>query len=158
MTTNAITPWSCISFSLSFILHLVYFSCCTFTFVIIFTYLFSILIGNIVFDNHLVELGTQGNTSLFYRLIEEEGEVVSTDSLRVPRVTLVEKTLLLHHSALRVPTNWCPCSLVPSTSLWRKPCSSAVIAQSKIVGFHLGGNPNLPNNAFNKDDIAKCNQ
>jgi hypothetical protein len=34
-------------------------------------------------DNHLVELETQVNTCLFYRLLEEEGEVISTDSLRV---------------------------------------------------------------------------
>jgi hypothetical protein len=31
------------------------------------------------------------------------------------------------------------------------PASSP--AQSKIVGFHIGGNPNFPSNVFNKDDI-----
>jgi hypothetical protein len=34
-------------------------------------------------DNHLVELGTQDNTSLFYRLLKEEGEVFCNDFSRV---------------------------------------------------------------------------
>jgi hypothetical protein len=38
---------------------------------------------NLVLDNHLLELGTQGNTSLLYRLLEEEGGVNSADSQRV---------------------------------------------------------------------------
>jgi hypothetical protein len=54
--TNTVAQSSCISFSLYFILHSVYFSCYIFTLVIIFTYLFSILIWNLVNGNHLVEL------------------------------------------------------------------------------------------------------
>jgi sensor histidine kinase YesM len=58
--------------TLFFALHLIYFTCCIFTLVISFIYLFSILIRNLGLDNHLVELGTQG---FFYRLFEEEIDV-----------------------------------------------------------------------------------
>jgi hypothetical protein len=40
----------------------------------------------------------------------------------------------------------------------REQCTSAIIAQTKIEGFHLGGNPKFPNNAFNKDAIVMYNQ
>jgi hypothetical protein len=41
------------------------------------------------------------------------------------------------------------CGGQPAVSVCDDSCS-----ELKIVGFHLGGNMNIPNNAFNKDDNA----
>jgi hypothetical protein len=62
-----------------------------------------------VLDNQLVELGTQGNISLFYRLFEAEGGVISTESPRFrykPRVTLMGKASLVSQR-IGVNVVWC---------------------------------------------------
>jgi hypothetical protein len=81
-------------------------------------YWFSILIRNLVLDNHLVKLGTQGNTSLLFRLLEEEGWQSFTNFLRVRYKPsshhFREKASLLHHPTLGFPRNWYPRNLGPS--------------------------------------------
>ena len=67
-----------------------------------------ILIRNLVLDNHTVELGAQDKN--FVLQVARRGWRRSALDPRVfdinPRVTLVGKTRLLHHSALGVPTSW----------------------------------------------------
>jgi hypothetical protein len=40
----------------------------------------------------------------------------------------------------------------------KEQCTSTIVVQSKVVGFHFGGNPNFPSNAFNKNAIGRYNQ
>jgi hypothetical protein len=48
-------------------------------------------------------------------------------------------------------------ALQKATPPRRKQCTSAVVARSKIIGFHLEDSPRSQNNAFNKG-IARHNQ